>query len=114
MRINATVAHGYQVLSIAENMGMNSDLGPLLKAVDEHVAEGRIRIALRFSATSFLSTRAIAILVQCVEHVTEKGGRLAILSPNPDIVHCLQVTKLEDLFEVVEREEELGRAAQAK
>jgi anti-anti-sigma factor len=114
MRIDATSANGYRVLAIAEDLGLNSDLAQLRAAIDECLAKGLVRIALRFTPNSFLSTRAIAVLVQCVERVNDHAGRLAVLQPNGDIKHCLQVTRLDELFEVAETEDELGKVAQAK
>jgi anti-anti-sigma factor len=114
MRIDATSANGYRVLAIAEDLGLNSDLAQLRAAIDECLATGLVRIALRFTPKSFLSTRAIAVLVQCVERVNDHAGRLALLQPNADIRHCLQITRLDELFEVAEAEKDLGQLTPVK
>jgi anti-anti-sigma factor len=109
MHIEARTSNGFHVLRVAENLSLSSDPGELLTAVEGALSQGMRRIALEFTPASMLYSRTIAILVQCVEHVNEAGGRFVILRPSQHVMTSLRITCLDRLVTVCPTEEELGK-----
>ncbi|MBD3392534.1 MAG: STAS domain-containing protein [Chitinivibrionales bacterium] len=97
----------YFALRVTEDLGIRSDLSALKDAVVEYLEKGITRIAVSFTPHSFLNSEAVAVCVQCVEMVRDKGGTLGIIRPNAQILDILKITGLEDLVQVFDSEEEL-------
>jgi anti-anti-sigma factor len=109
MKIVSTYRRGYQILKIDENLTLNSDITDLRTIVEDYVQKGPINIALEFTKDSYLYTKSIAVLVQCLETIQEHGGRMAVIAPNRDIVDVLETIGFINLVKIYGSEEDVGK-----
>lgn len=69
-------------------------------------AEPRIRLAIDFSNTFHISSRAIGLLVAFHQEIGKSGGRMVLFGANPAVAKALAVTKIDTLVQIVSSEEE--------
>jgi anti-anti-sigma factor len=110
MRIATRQAGIYRVFSIEEDLGLSSSISQLKDQIAAALERGVRDVALRFSRNSYLSTRTIATLVNCFEDVKDRGGRLAIVDPNEDIVEILSMIDFDKVVSFFPTEELLARS----
>lgn len=109
MKIESTYRRGYQILKIDENLTLSSDITDLRTIVEDYVQKGPINIALEFTKDSYLYTKSIAVLVQCLETIKEHGGGMAVIAPNRDIVDVLETIGFINLVKIYDSEEDVGK-----
>lgn len=101
-------ANGFEVVSIRDDIGPRMDLREIRDAVEKLVAQGHRNIALSFTPSSHLDSRAIGDLAKCLELVRNHGGRLAVIQPNPEIADFLRIVGFIKHVEICSTEAELG------
>ena len=95
------------VVRILEDINLNTELTGLITMVERSIALGNKDIAFSFGDGSFLYTRHIATLVKCFEMLRDKGGTLAIIHPNRDIIDILALIDPEQMILKADSEAEL-------
>lgn len=108
MLIESEAKGGYQVLRVTEDLGLESDLSELKTEVDKHIAAGTKNIAVRFTPRSFLYSRNVGVLVQCLEIAEENGATLALIDPNEDIRAAVSLIGFDTMVKIFPTEEALG------
>ncbi len=58
------------------------------------------RLVLDLAGVDFIDSTALGVLVQAERRVRERGGRIALVTTDPNIVRVLQITALDRLFPV--------------
>ena len=109
MEIETINQNSYIVLQIKEDLSPKSDLTVLKDQIKAYLDSGSIKIALSFTEKSYFHTQTISALVQCVEYVNEKGGKLAIINPNAEIRDVLDTISLDKLVDVFPSIESIGK-----
>jgi len=68
---------------------------------------GTVRIALSFTPRSFLYSKYITVLAECLDMINRKDGVLAIIQPNNDMLDTLKLIGLDKVIRITHTEEEL-------
>ena len=102
------------IVRVLEDINLNTDLNSLITVVERGIASGNKDIAFSFGEGSFLYTRHIATLVKCFEILRDKGGTLAVIHPNRDIIDILALIDPEQMIVKADSEEELESVCQQK
>ena len=97
----------YRLIKIDEDVAENTELSDLTVIVKGMLDQGKRTIAVRFTPRSFFGTKAVHDFVDCLEMVTEKQGKLAVVSPNKYIHNFLDAIDFDHVVEVCDDEEEL-------
>ena len=113
MLVESTAVHGFQVLRIKDDLSVNSDISEIKPIVHEYLQQGITKIALAFSRDSYLYTRSIAVLVQCLEMINERKGVLAIFQPNEDILDMLAAISFDTRVLIALSENDLAVKSEA-
>jgi anti-anti-sigma factor len=108
MRIESRTLHGFQVLAVKDDLTLHSDCTPLRDKVSSLVKGGHSRIALSLTPDSFLCSRTIAAIIQCVEYAREAGGTFVLLNPSQEIANAFQLVGIKQLMKVCSGEDELA------
>lgn len=108
MNLNYDSINGFEVIRILDNVEPRMDLAEVSNRVQELVSDGKRNIALSFTASSHLDSRAIGSLAKCVEMVHVHDGRLAVIQPNPEIADFLRIVGFSRHVEICSTEAELG------
>lgn len=107
MDIETDTRGRYQLFRVKEDLTVSSDISPLLALVKQKLNEGRIHIALWFTSQSFLYSKNIAVLVQCVEMIKDRHGELAVVKPNEDVMCALRLIGFDTMARICTSEDEL-------
>jgi anti-anti-sigma factor len=108
MNIVTYQANGYEVVRVTDDVGVRADLAELCQRVQALLDEGKTRIALAFTPSSHLDSRAIGNLARCVEAVRAHQGSMAVVQPNPEIADFLRVVGFTRHVQICSTEAELG------
>ena len=97
----------YRVIKIDEDVEENTELSELNIIVKSMLDQGKRTIAVRFTPQSFFGTKAVHDFVDCLEMITEKQGRLAVVNPNRYIHNFLDAIDFDHVVRVCNSEEDL-------
>jgi len=98
----------FYVIRIKEDVTPRTDLGEVRVQVEQLLKEGHVKIAFAFTRASFLDSRAIGNLANCLEMVRAQNGRLAVVQPNPEIADFLRLVGFARFIDIYSTEAELG------
>ena len=70
----------------------------LIQTVDGLLADGEKRLVLDLATLAFINSAALGYLIKTQQHVTEQGGKLALVRVQPAIRNILTVTSLTSMF----------------
>lgn len=74
--------------------------------VSSVVDSGRIHIVVDLRGITYVDSGGVGALVAMFLYVRRRGGRLTLLRPSPRVCRVLRMTRLTNVFEVYEREDE--------
>lgn len=97
----------YRLIKIDEDVAENTELSELTVIVKSMLDQGKRTIAVRFTPRSFFGTKAVHDFVDCLQMITEKQGRLAVVSPNRYIHNFLDAIDFDHVVDVCNNEEDL-------
>lgn len=78
----------------------------LADTVATHLAGGRKRFLLNLEQVDWMSSTGIGDLVSCIKRTAEQGGAVKLLNPSERVFDLLVMTRLAEVFEIFEDEEE--------
>ncbi len=78
----------------------------LRETVNELLDSGKRDILLNLAKVSYMDSAGIGELVACYKRAKEKGGTVKLLNPSGKVFDLLQLTKLEEVFEIYRDEKE--------
>jgi anti-anti-sigma regulatory factor len=99
--------HDYQVFRIQEDLGLSADFSKLTSLISGSLKKGQKKIALAFTADSYLFTPTLARLVQFYQMIQEYSGTLCLIQPNESIMNVLDKIGLKNNIKIVNSETEL-------
>ncbi len=71
--------------------------GPFAAAVQQQIEAGAHRLILDLAALEYLSSAGVRALVILQKAIVTKQGKLALLSPRPQVKEVLRICGLENL-----------------
>lgn len=72
----------------------------LREKVTEMLNTGEKNVLLNLEKVSYMDSAGIGELVACYKRSKEKGGTVKLLRPSGKVLDLLQLTKLEEVFDV--------------
>lgn len=107
MKISIRSRGAYQILGIEEDMTVIADLSELKFLVDGYIKQGRCRIAVTFTGTSYIYSGAVAILVECHKQLADDEGELCIIEPNENLRRIFEILNLDQVLPIYDSEDDL-------
>jgi anti-sigma B factor antagonist len=74
----------------------------LKEALNEAVAGGARRVLLDLSASTFIDSTTLGVLLGAVRRLYPLGGEMAIACPDPNIRRIFEITALDRVFRIFE------------
>ena len=109
MDVKTIEKNGYIILRVEEDLSAKSNVQVLKSTIKKYLEQGQVNIAVMFTKNSFFHTQTISVLVQCIELVRERGGKLGIINPNTEIDDILHTINLNELVDIFSSEDEVGK-----
>jgi anti-sigma B factor antagonist len=72
----------------------------LWAAIDEAIAAGHDRLVLDLAELTFVDSTGLGVFVRAAKELRAVGGEVSLRSPGERVTKLLQITKLEDVFEI--------------
>jgi anti-sigma B factor antagonist len=74
---------------------------PELKAaIADAIEQGRIRLVIDLTDTSFLDSTALGVLIGAIKRLRGRGGRLTIVNVDDNIAKTFEITGLDQIFTI--------------
>jgi len=103
------------VLELAGRLTMGEGVEVMDERVQSVVSAGCLSLLLDCSKVTFIDSQGIHVLVRGVNSLEKQGGKLKLLKISPRVRHVLEVTRLLNVIESFDDEEEALRTfAQGK
>ena len=78
----------------------------LREKVTDLLESGQKSVLLNLEKVSYMDSAGIGELVACYKRAKEKGGNVKLLNPSGKVYDLLSLTKLEEVFETFDDEQE--------
>lgn len=105
LKITARTVNGVLILDLQGTYYFPDDY-VLADTVKKHLDRGQERILLNLEQVDWMSSTGIGDLVSCIKRTAEKGGNLKLLNPSERVHDLLVMTRLAEVFEIFEDEDE--------
>lgn len=64
------------------------------------VDQGYTQIAIDLSRVDMVDSKGLALLMLCYKSLSEKGGKLIIVTTNEDFLQLFKIMRLDEMFEL--------------
>ena len=103
-----TYEHGkFQILRIKEKKNAISNLEELRDLIIGYLDRGKFYIAVSFSEATYIYSGAIKVLIACHKMISEKGGELCVIEPDPSLFDILENLNIDRVINIYVSEEYL-------
>jgi anti-sigma B factor antagonist len=93
--------HGHvSVVDLHGNIAIGVGDVRLRAAVVDLLKSGRIRIVLNLKGVSWMDSAGLGELVACARRAEHEGGRIKLLNPSGRVFDLMQITNLQEIFEI--------------
>lgn len=72
----------------------------LSSLLDEVAQTGALHIVLDVQAVHYMDTACLGCLVQALNNLAERGGRIALANPNHSVHYVFRLTRLDRVFRI--------------
>lgn len=86
----------------------------LKSALADAIEEGRLRIVVDLSETTFLDSTALGVLIGAVKRLRTREGRLTIVNTDDNIAKTFEITGLDQIFTIRASRDEAVTALDAE
>lgn len=88
-----------EVVHLPEKLTM-SNAAEIKSALNAMLEEGRHRLVVDMAGVNFTDSSGLAVLVALYKGIGAKNGRVVLLSPQASVQSLLELTRLQELFEI--------------
>ena len=96
----------YRVLRISD-LTVISQLEELRLLIEGYIARDDVHIAVCFTDTSYLYSKAVAVLVSCVKKIKDAKGDLCILEPKLEMTDLFHQMGIDEVITAYSSESDL-------
>ena len=87
------------VVHMPEKLTM-ANAAQIKQQLSELVDQGKTNLVLDMAGVNFTDSSGLAVLVACYKNVQKVQGNAVLLSPQPAVQSLLELTRLQELFEI--------------
>ena len=99
------VADTFPVLRLSGELDLRN-VPEVRKVIREYIDQGNVHIIINLSSLEFIDSSGLGVLVGGLARVREKDGVIKLSCNNPRILRVFEMTRLTQLFDIYETEEE--------
>jgi anti-sigma B factor antagonist len=70
------------------------------RRLSEAIARGKTAVVLDLSATEFIDSTGLSVLLNGLRKVTRQRGRMALVCTNPTVLRLFEITRLDSTFDI--------------
>lgn len=99
MSLQTTQYDSVQIVHMPEKLTM-LNAAEIKQGLIELIHEGCIRIILDLSNLNFADSSGLSVFVAAYKALEEKSGNAVLLSPRPNVLALLELTRMHEIFEI--------------
>lgn len=88
-----------EVVHLPEKLTM-SNAAEIKNSLNSMIEAGRHRLVVDMAGVNFTDSSGLAVLVSLYKGIGAKNGHAVLLSPQPSVQSLLELTRLQELFEI--------------
>jgi anti-anti-sigma factor len=96
----------YRILRISDRM-IISHLEELSLLIDGYISQNETHIAICFTDSSYMYSKAVAVLVSCVKRIQDANGDLCIIETQSEMIDLLEQMGIDGVLTVYSSENDL-------
>ena len=104
MSVDSRVAQGTTIVDVTGQIDIGNS--PALRKILLDTLAGVDRLAVNMGAVRYIDSSGIASLVEALKQARNSKKRLLLYGLTPKVLHVFQLTRLTNLFEICESEEQ--------
>ncbi len=81
-------------------------IDPFESLVQNYIVEGKYKFIFDFREVTYIDSMGIGLLSIAGNNASQKGSKIAVIVTNPKVKYTLNVSRLHEVVEVVETEED--------
>ena len=105
MKITTVLKEDILICSIDGEIDINTS-PQIKKAFDKLAKDKQKKVIINLEKVSYVDSSGLATLVEALKNFRAYGGKLKLTSLSGKVKSLFEITKLEKLFDIVDREEE--------
>jgi anti-sigma B factor antagonist len=105
----AMIAESVPVLRLSGELDL-STVPDVRRAIRELIDEGQVSFVINLTNLDFVDSSGLGVLVGGLARVREKEGDIKIACANRRILRVFEMTRLTQLFDIYEQEEQAAQA----
>jgi len=109
MQVNISEQEGVFICKAIGEVDINT-APQLKKAFERLIKEKREKIVINMEKVDYIDSSGLATLVELLKNFRKYGARLKLVSLSTKVRSLFEITKLEKLFDIMEKEEDAVRA----
>ena len=100
-----------ETVKVVQPVGILDDIraGQLRREVGEVVASGATQVLIDLKDVTFVNSSGLSALVSALKTVRTSGGKLFLCSVNDQVKMLFQLTRMDQVFEVFENQDEFTK-----
>lgn len=106
MKFQGEIKDSIILLSIEGDLIGESNGAEIVGFVSDAMSSTVKSCGIDLSAVRYMNSSGIGVLITLLTKLKNAGGGLCLISPSEQIMKLLQITKLNDVFTIVESQEE--------
>jgi anti-sigma B factor antagonist len=104
LTISSKIVDDVMVVDVSGELSRRAS--SLLNPLKDLLADGRSKLILDLSATSYVDSSGLGQLISLWTSIGKRGGQLILLRPSPRVRDQLEITKLNTVFTIIDHEAE--------
>ena len=107
MDLKTEIRNNTLILRLSGDLiGEDNGLG-VLEAVAEAITKGIVTCIIDISGLRYINSSGIGVLITVLTKFRNKGGEVYLMKPSESVQKLLVITKLNAIFHVIQKEEEV-------
>jgi anti-sigma B factor antagonist len=107
MKFNSEIKHNALILRLEGDLIGASESSGMLTTVSDAVQQKIKNCVIDISNLRYVNSSGIGILITILTKFRNKGGEVYLLKPSESVQKLLVITKLNAIFQVIHKEEEI-------
>jgi len=105
MKINTQLKNDVLVCAVDGEIDINTS-PQVKKSFDKVIKEKREKVIINLEKVSYIDSSGLATLVEILKNFKNYGGKLKLVSLSSKVKSLFEITRLEKLFDISDREDE--------
>ncbi|MEO1055257.1 MAG: STAS domain-containing protein [Bacteroidota bacterium] len=106
MKFRSEIKSNILILTLEGDLIGEDNGVELVDLINSHINNGVIHCVVNIAELRYINSSGIGVLITILTKFRNKGGEICLLSPSENVQKLLIITKLNNIFNILDSEEE--------